>query len=278
MPLGFRPTGTSMVEITGLSSRYIGIALGAALILLACLPKALAVVLAIPGPVSAAFITIMMATIFVIGIKVVLQDGIDYRKGLIVGVSFWIGTGFESGAIYPELVSDLAGGALQNGMIAGGMTAIALTLFVELTKPRSSRLEVEYDLSSLREIQEFNATFASRNGWDTAMVDRLDAASEETLLALLRRNEDQDEMERHRLLIVARREGSGAIVEFVASKGEENLQDRITLLGEADTGDPVDREVTLRLLRHLASSIRHQQYHDTDIVTVRVEPPEPRPG
>ena len=278
MPLGFRPTGTSMVEITGLSSRFIGVALGAALIVLACFPKALAVILAIPGPVSAAFITITMATIFIIGFKVILQDGIDYRKGLIVGVSFWVGTGCESGAIFPVLVADFAGGLLQNGMIVGGVTAIAMTLFVELTKPRSHRLEVEYDLSALREIQEFNHAFASRNGWNATMVDRLDAASEETLLALLRRSAEEDDLERHRLLVTARREGSGAILEFVASKGEENLQDRISLLGEADTGDPIEREVTLRLLRHLASSIRHQQYHDTDIVTVRVELPETSPG
>ena len=26
-----------------------------------------------------------------------------------------------------------------------------------------------------------------------------------------------------------------------------------------------------RLLRHLASEVRHRQYHDTDIVTVRVQ-------
>ena len=38
---------------------------------------------------------------------------------------------------------------------------------------------------------------------------------------------------------------------------------------------PVEQEVSLRLLRHLASSVRHQQYHDTDIVTVQVKYPAP---
>jgi len=32
-----------------------------------------------------------------------------------------------------------------------------------------------------------------------------------------------------------------------------------------------DTRKTGRLLRHYASSVYHQQYHDTDIVTVRVE-------
>ena len=274
MPLGFRPTGTSMVEITGLASRRIGVALGAVFIGIAFLPKALAVVLAIPGPVTAAFITITMATIFIIGMKIVVQDGADYRKGLIVGVAFWIGTGFESGVIFPGLVAELTGGVPLNGMIAGGFIAVVMTAFVELTKPRSTRIETELDVSALGEIRAFIATFASRNGWDATMAERLDAVSEETLLTLLRDDEEAGEAEgRPRLLVAARNEDGGALLEFVASKGEENLQDRVALLGEAGAGDAIEREVSLRLLRHLASSIRHQQYHDTDIVTVRVEPP-----
>ena len=275
MPLGFRPNGPAMVEITGLSSRHIGVAVGVALILLACLPKALAVVLAIPSPVMAAFITVMMAIIFTIGMKVVLQDGLDYRKGLIVGLSFWIGVGFEAGVMFPELVSSLTGGVPLNGMTAGGLTAIIMTLLVELTKPRSSRMEVNFELSALNEIREFIGKFAARRGWDATMTARLDAASEETLLTLLRQDEEAAEAERrHRLLLVARSEDGGAILEFVASTNGENFQDQIALLGEASAEDAIEREVSLRLLRHLASTVRHQQYHDRDIVTVRVELPD----
>ena len=273
MPIVLRPNGAAMIEITGVSSRYIGVALGAVLIVLACLPKALAVVLAIPGPVTAAFITITMATIFIIGMKVILQGGIDYRGGLIAGVSFWVGVGFQNGVVFPELLSGFGDGLLQNGMMAGGLMAIFMTALMELTKPRPSRLEVECDVSALGEIREFIGAFALRSGWDEAMAARLDAAGEETLLTLLDQEETGEERERRRLLLVARSEDGGALLEFVASKGEENLQDRIALLGEASAGDMIEREVSLRLLRHLASSVRHQQYHGTDIVTVRVEPP-----
>ncbi|MYA97808.1 MAG: hypothetical protein F4X91_15525 [Nitrospinae bacterium] len=272
MPIVLRPNGAAMIEITGVSSRYVGVALGGVLIALACLPKALAVVLAIPGPVVAAFITITMAGIFIIGTKVILQGGLDYRGTLIAGISFWVGVGFQNGAIFPEHVSGFAGGLLQNGMMAGGITAIAMTALMELTKPRPSRIEVECDLSALSEIREFIGAFASRSGWDEAMAARLDAVGEETLLTLLGQEEAGEEPERRRLLLVARSEDGGAVLEFVASKGEENLQDRIALLGEASAGDMIEREVSLRLLRHLASSVRHQQYHGTDIVTVRVEP------
>ena len=274
MPNGFRPTGAAMAELTGINSPSVGVVLGALLITLAFLPKVLAVFLAIPSPVIAAFITITMATIFILGIKIVVQDGLDYRRGLIAGVAFWLGVGFQNGVIFPEYVLEFAGGLLRNGMIAGGLVAIVVTLFVELTKPRRSRLEVEFGLSALQKIRDFLGVFASRNGWDTTMADRLDAVGEEALLTLLGQDEAEEERQRRRLLLVAHKEDGAAILEFVASMGDENLQDQIALLSEQPAEDLIEREVSLRLLRHLASSVRHQQYHDVDIVTVRVASPD----
>ena len=277
MPLGFRPSGASMVEITGISSRRIGMALGASLIVLAFVPKALAVILAIPGPVITAFVTVTMATIFIIGMKVILQDGIDYRKGLIAGVSFWIGAGFQSGAVIPDGVSELVRALLQNGMLTGGVVAILMTLLVELMKPRRRRMEAVLEPAALHKIREFVGSFASQRGWDAQMANRLDAVCEETLLTLQQPDEPGADIERRHLYLTARGEDGGAVLEFVASTGEEgNIQDRIALLGEASAAEMIEREVSLRLLRHLASSVRHQQYHDTDIVTVRVEPPGAR--
>ena len=64
----------------------------------------------------------------------------------------------------------------------------------------------------------------------------------------------------------------------MAAVGEDNVQDRIALLAERPDDVLMDREVSLRLLRHIASSVRHQQFHETDIVTVRVEAPDSSRG
>ena len=273
MPLGFRPSGASMVEITGISSRRVGLALGVVLIALALIPKALAVILAIPGPVITAFVTITMAAIFIIGMKLVIQDGIDYRNGLISGTSFWVGAGFQSGAIVPAHVSGFADALLMNGMLTGGISAIVMTMIVELGKSRRRRIEVELDPSALQEIQGFIGEFVSQRGWSAQMKDRLEAVCEETLLTLQQQVEPGADIGQRRLLLSARGEDGGAVLEFIASKGEENIQDQIALMGEASAGAMIEREVSLRLLRHLASSVHHKQYHETDIVTVHVEPP-----
>ena len=278
-------TSISVTELTGVAARSVGVAVGVVFVAAAFLPKVLAAVLAIPGPVVAAYATVLLSMLFVLGMTVVIQDGIDYRKGLVAGVSFWIGVGFQHGLIFPDLVAGVAGGFLQNGMTAGGLAAILMTGFLELAAPRRSRLETDLDVSVLPRMREFLGAFAARSGWNEEMAGRLDAAGEETLLTLLRDEEKEEdgeggEMEagegggpRRRLLLVAHKEGAGAVLEFVAAAGNENLQDRIALLGERSAGAPVEREVSLRLLRHVASSVHHQQYHDTDIVTVRVDAP-----
>ena len=267
-------TSIAVTELTGVGARGVGVAIGAIFVALAFLPKALAVVLAIPGPVAAAYITVLLAMLFVTGMKMVIQDGIDYRKGLVVGVSFWAGVGFQSGVIFPEYFAQVAGGLLQNGMTAGGLVAILMTLFMELTSPRRRRIEVRTDLADLPKIREFLGAFASRNGWDEAMAGRLDAAGEETLLSLIGEEEDGEEREARRLLLVAHKQDGGAVLEFVATTGHENLQDRIALLDPRSAEVPDERETSLRLLRHIASSVRHEQYHGTEIVTVRVDGPQ----
>jgi len=272
-------SSVSVTELTGVGARRVGMAVGAVFIAMAFLPKAPAVLLAIPGPVAAAYITVLLAMLFVIGMRIVVQDGIDYRKGVVAGVAFWIGAGFQNGAIFPEYFNDFAGGLLQNGMTAGGLAAILMTLFLELTQPRRRRMETECDLSALPKIQEFLKSFAADNGWAQPMRNRLDAAVEETLATLFHRGDSGEKREPRRLQLVAFKENGGAVLELIASSGEEqNLQDRIALLGRYAEGPGGEREISLRLLRHVASSIRHQQYHNTDIVTIRVKAPEPEAG
>ena len=272
------PVGTSVIELTGVATRRVGFAAGAILILAACIPKALAVVIAIPSPVVAAAIAAGMVMLFVVGIREIMQEGLDYSTGLIVGVSFWIGVGFQAQLIFPDIVGDFAGGLLDNGMVAGGTTAILLTLAVNLTQPRSRRFAGRAETAELANIQTFIKAFADHHNWGTAMKQRLAAAAEEALAAVLASaataDEERDDAAREvrRLQLTMRGSSTGATLELVtAVASEENLQDRIALLGEEPSeGDPM-RDVSLRLLRHLASSVRHQQFHDADVLTVRVD-------
>lgn len=264
-----------LIELNGVAARVIAATTGAFILALAFMPKLLALILVIPGPVIAAYLFVLTSILFVLGVGIVMQDGMDYRKGIIVGLSFWLGFGLESGAIYPELAIDFADGLFSNGMVSGGLIAILLTLTSNFFGPRASRLVTEFHISKLSEIREFLTEFASRNGWDSAIADRLEAVAEETLLTLLQREppEDRPDGTRRMRLAAARKEG-GATLEFVVAPEEENLQERLALLETVPSEETrMVQESSLRLLRHLGASLKHQQYHDVDIVNVEVTLP-----
>ena len=261
-----------LAELTGVGARNVGVAIGLIFIGLAFLPKVTALLLAIPGPVVAAYLLVLLALLFIQGMKLVVHDGVDYRKSMIAGLAFWIGLGFQNRLIFAEQLGETWGGLLGNGMTAGGLTAMVLTLFVELTATRRRRLDVPLDGKVLPEIDTLLRDLAGRLGWNADSTERLCSAGEETLLSLVRQEEEAADMAGRRLRVVARNDHGTVELEFIAAVGETNLEDRMILLtDEADT--PNERELSLRLLRHYASSVRHQQYHDIDIVTVRVDGP-----
>ncbi|MYJ52868.1 MAG: hypothetical protein F4093_09480 [Gammaproteobacteria bacterium] len=267
-------TGASLAQITGVASRNVGIAAGAVFLAIAFLPKALALLLAIPSPVFAAYLAVMLAVLFMIGVQMIVQDGIDHRKSLIVGVSFIAGVGFQNDLIFPDFFSGFAGSFINNGMTAGGLVAILMTLIVRMSSPSSTRLKAQLGLSALPELRQFLHRFAADSGWDQTMSERLDAVGEETLLTLLEEGRKMDSPD-NQLAVSARREQGQAVLEFIAAPGKGgNLQDQIALLEMQVEEARFEEQVSLRILRHLTTSIHHHRYHGMDIVTIRVDPPE----
>ena len=265
-------TGTSIVELTGVAARSVGVCLGLVFVVMAFIPKLMAAIIAIPGPVVAAYYVLLVARLFTFGIEILQQDGLDYRKSLVVGLAFWFGLAFQLDWIFPQYFQGAWSELLGNAMTVGGLTVIALTLFEELTTPRRQRLRVGLSADAYPKIDAFLAKWGGRQRWSEETIERVRAVGEETLLLLLnRRADDRTAGEERRLLLIAGSEGDAAVLEFIASTDETNLEDQMALLSERAASGLMEQEVSLRLLRHYASSVRHGQYHDTDVITVRVE-------
>ena len=263
----------SLAEVTGIAARRVGVIIGVLFLILAFFPKFSAVFIAIPSPVAAAYLAVLIGLLFVQGMKIVIQDGVDHRKAVIVGLAFWAGVGFQNKWIFPDLIGDgFLGVLIGNGMTSGAIVAIIMMVFLEITAPRRRRLEVPLNSESIPEMREFLHEFASRAGWSASEQDRLVLVGEETLTNLIAEGVEDPERSGPRRLVVAARSGIGNIeLEFVSASEGENLEDQLSYLGETpDIQD--DRDISFRLLRHYASSVRHQKYHGVDIVTVSVEP------
>lgn len=259
----------AIAELTGVAARSVGVCVGILFAALAFLPKLVAVAVAIPGPVVAAYFVVLIALLFIFGVKILVNDGLDYQKSMIVGVGIVVGLGFQFDLIFPELLDGPWGRLLGHGMTAGGLTVILLRGVLDLTSARPRRLRTSLSTAKLGEIDRFFCDAASRMKCDESMTHRLRAVAEETVHTLLGNGADDPV---RRLLIVARADGRAVSVEFMASGGDLNLEDQLAMLGSAEKDWPSEAETPLRLLRHYATTVGHQQFHDTDIVTTRLEP------
>ena len=256
----------AMAELTGVAASRIAVHVGCIFFAVAFFPKFAAFFLAIPNPVVAAYLLTVLGLLFVVGMRMVVQDGMNIRKATIVGISFWIGAGFQEGAIFADRLGEWWGQLLGNGMATGALTAILLTLFVEWSGARRRSLSAALD-SAGPALDDFLDELARKKRWNARSAARLRSAGEEALLTL---QEAAGAGAARQLRLTARADRRSAELEFVAAAGEVNLEDRLSLL--ADLGESAaESEVSLRLLRHYASSVRHQKYHEVDIVTVQVD-------
>ena len=180
----------------------VGIYIGVLIAAVAFFPKVAAVVIAIPTPVAAAYITVLLGLLFVQGMKIIIQDGVDHRKATVAGVAFWIGTGFQNQWIYGDLLGEgFLSVLLGNGMTSGAIAAVIMMVFLELTAPRRRKLEMPLNEDSLALLTEFLTQFATRIGWSQESTNRLVLVGEETLNSLAT-EETGERADRKRRLMV----------------------------------------------------------------------------
>ncbi len=277
VPTIIHPGAVAFTQVTGIASRRVGYCIGCMFIVVAFLPKVSGLLSTIPGPVMTGYLIMVTGALFVDGARTVIQSEQNRQKVLVAGVSFWIGAAFQFGLVNLPNVGPILGTLLKSGVTTGGFAAIAMILFLEFTSHRPMRFQSQLHIETLEDLNAFIARFADRRGWDTAMKDRLSAVAEETLLTLapldLEGEGEDEQQDGRRLVVLASSDGPVADLEFIGGGNDENLEDRIRQLQQHDTETPAENELSLLLLRSYASSVRHQQYQDTDVITVRVTPP-----
>ena len=266
----YLPSSIALINFTGVSARRVGYVMGAMLIALALLPKIVAVLLTIPRPVTGAILMIVMGLLFVEGIRTVLQDGFSQQKAIIVGLSLSIGIGLQTHNIFGDSLGSTWGVTLGSSVVVGILAAVLMSMLLEITASRRRRIETELDITALPDIQEFLRGLASSAGWQQDSIARLDSAGEETLATMLHLRDDHEDYKTPRLVVIARPSAGAMEMEFLAVFSDENIEDRISYMSEQAEAPDVS-ELSFRLLRHYASSVRHRKYHGIDIVTVRVD-------
>ena len=254
----------SIADLTGIAARRVALWGGIIIVLTAFMPKLPALLQVVPDPVAGAYIFIFVVLLFRQGVRLVTTGGFGYERGLIVCVSFWVGLGFQYGAIFPDHLPEWSRGILDNGMAAGGIVAMVLTLLVSL-KQSAQRDVLEPSVRSLPKLRAALDRAAERAGWDELAVNRLQLAGEEAFLYLLER---QEESKPQPVRVSVRPVDDVLQIELVAGPDDVNLEDR---LGKLDEDHEIVRDIGPRLLRHVAKEVKHEQFYDLDVLTVTVD-------
>ncbi len=258
------------IAFTGVAARSVGIYLGILTIVVAFFSKFLAILVAIPSPVVSAAYIIIFSMLFIEGAKTVFTGQVDQKKATITGVAMVLGLSAGSlSALFEGTTSHLIG----NTIVIGGIAAILMTLVTEISGFRAKKLQAELSQSSLAAIDEFLSQFAETHSWTEEGGNRLRLVGEEAILSLLEEEQEGPAGQKRRLVATIRPDRGSAELEIVVASDDAiqgNIENRMAYLGQ-DQALEDEQELSVRILRHYASSVHHRKYYGIDIVSCRVD-------
>lgn len=270
--LGTLPNTTSsnslsVVSLTGVAARSVGVVGGMLLFLIAFCPKVSALLTSIPLPIAAAYIMILLVLLFIHGLREVASDGLGFENGMIVCLSFWLAVGFQDQAIFHDFLPLWSLELLDNGMTAGSIFAVLLASLMLLKSGRTRSLQVPVALASVSEIQAYLAQAGARAGWDRSAILGLELAGEEAMLFLM--DETGGEEDERKVRVTAREVDGHIEIEILSGPMESHLEASVRGLDRSDVSTTDD--VGLRVLTGIAHRVRHEKFYGVDVLILTMD-------
>ena len=289
VPNVVNPAGASFIQITGVASRRVGYFIGGILLVIAFLPKVSGLIATIPGPVMTGYLIMVTGSLLVDGARTVFQGEQDRQKIAVAGVCFWIGASFQFGLFHLPDIGPVWGALFKSGITTGGFAAVLMILYLELTNPRRMRFQsktphrltagtsrVHREIRRQQGLEHRDEGQAQRGCGGDAPDARAAGFGRRLILDLKMKTKLEDEEDGRQLIVLASSDGPVADLEFIGGGNQENIEDQVRQLQELEIETPAEHEISLRLLQNYASSVNHQQYSGTDVITLRVESPGER--
>ena len=258
-------TSIAVADLTGVAANRIGVYGGIILTLLAFSPKVAQTLMAVPDPVVGAYIIVLVVYLFMHGLRLAIEDGMNYETILIVGLSFWLGVGFQEKVLFNDLLPGWAQTLLSNGMTSGTLIAVLLATMFRMKRGRPARLHSELAVASVPEVHAFVERAGKRSGWDASAINRLQLAAEEALVIMIDRMAASDQRQ---VRIEARHDDGQIELDIICAPRDTNLEDALphAVRGNA----PPEEALPFKILASIVDDFRHQQFHGIDFVTLRI--------
>ncbi|MFC1740274.1 uracil-xanthine permease family protein [Pseudomonadota bacterium] len=262
-------TSISVVDLTGVAARKVGFYCGVLVLLLAFFPKVSAAILSIPTPVVGSYLLVLILLLFMHGIRMVARDGLSYEKGFIVGMGFWLGTGFQQKAIFADVIPDWLAPILGNGMTSGTLVTVILVSLLGLRRSHRKSVETHLAESAVPEVRGLiGRAWAKNPKWPKTAVDKLQLAAEEVLLALMemRQQESDSPTDKLHMEIMT----TGEMVELCV--GVAPLHGDIKdLIDASKSSKPMSMsKLPFQVLGDIVEDLQHYHYFGLDYISMTI--------
>lgn len=126
-----------VIQMTGVASRYVGMYIGAVLLVLGLFPFIGEILQQIPAPVLGGATLVMFGSVVAAGIRIMTQSPVGRREMLIIAIAFGIGLGIEA---VPDVLGQfppIVGNIFGHAVTSGGVLAILLNLLMPAERSTS---------------------------------------------------------------------------------------------------------------------------------------------
>ncbi len=267
LPCTTYSTSISVVDITGVASRQVGLICGLILVGLSFAPLFYGLILAIPDAVVGAYLCILIAMLFVHGLRLISAEPITTQRGMIITLSFWAGIGFQQGAIFKSHIPDWMSPITDNGMTVGTALALVLMLIYNLKTGGKRVFCTTFDPQAVAGLHEFIESYANRYKWPAEQSRRVQLAAEETLLCLLDCRQ-RDPGQAGELRAEIRSSSEGLTLDIAVGADGENIQD--LMIQAAENGHQSMGHLPYRVLDAITDDVRHLQFNNLDYVCLKL--------
>ncbi len=250
MPLAPNSPNLSLLKMTGVTARRVGVAGALFLVVISFFPKFHAAVLSVPGPVLGAIGVYLVAQLFATGMAMVASEGLCFRNGQIAGLSIILGIMVESELFFPNAFPEFLEPLYTNGFAIAGLTAIALSTLHNVILERWDTFSVNPSMEELPVVQSHIESLSKKYGLGPLSAGYLGLACEEALQHVL----NASEMEEGDKTVTFRLKSASEHI-----KVEISLSARAESVAQAQQFEPhqADEEELRKLGLFLLSKVAH---------------------
>jgi NCS2 family nucleobase:cation symporter-2 len=150
------PTCAGLTAATGVTSRVVGLAVGAVLIALGFLPMLAGLFVIMPRPVMGALLVFAACFILVNGIQTISSRMLDARRTLVIGLAISAGITAETIPSLGREVSPILAPIVSSSLVLGTVTALLLNLLFRLGQRQRVTFTIDPDApNAMQQVLDF---------------------------------------------------------------------------------------------------------------------------